>query len=246
MKNVLLYLLAFVIAGALGFGGAYLYKSSVKSKAAAEAARQAASVVVTNPVEPEIQDNEPESDEEDSCESSFDASAAEFEIDLSHKKVTRLSNGGFKVSGINVKGNISESIRYILSDNEGHSYESMSGTFSDVVAANTKGYYGVKAEDLKTGRVTAAKTIYGFKILKPVEKVAASEFTAIFNTGKSSSLSSVSDRISEKVKVRSNLPDVTTTSEVFMRVANDNMKATVTSVHYDVTGRADLIIVDLQ
>ena len=240
MKKILIYLLSFLLAGALGFGGVYLIKPKLTTKAPAVGSPYVVPTADVLPVLDTIPEEDPGLDEFAEEEPSV------LEIDITAKKVTRLSNGGFKVSGLKVKGSSGDNVKFILSDNENHVYESYDGSFADVVQPNARGYYNAKVRDLRSGKESAAKALYGFRDLKPVEKLSASELAAMFNSGTSSSMAPLRDRMAGNVKIKSNFPDVTTPSDVFLRVANEDLHVTVTSVHYDASGRADVINLELK
>ena len=237
MKKFLLYLLSFLIAGAIGFAGVYLFKLMTKPVPV----QQPAQPVQVEQVTEVVQEDEPEP-----VVRVAEETVQSFELDLSGKKVSRLASGGFKVSGLRVKGGSGGAVKYILRDNENHLYESLDGNFEAEVAANARGYYNVVACDMKTGEATAAKALYGFKEVKQVERMSTSELEAMFNSGTSASMAPVRERLADKVKIKSNFPDVTTPSDVFLRVANEDLTVTVSSVHYDASGRADVITLELQ
>ncbi|MBR4827007.1 MAG: hypothetical protein IKZ91_03890 [Bacteroidales bacterium] len=258
MKSFILYLLSFLIAGALGFGGVYAGKQLFGGKEVTPVVKSLSDLEKVSLL---TQDNSAAEDytkEEDSYVDKAEDVAAEepvreiepapaaeavFEIASAGKPVA-VSEGMFKLSGIRVNGG-SGDYKYVLSDKEGHKYESYNGTFG-AVAANTNGYYGLKAVDMVTGKETNAKTVSGFKYIKPVEKLSAAEIAEIINSGSSDRLKPVSDRISKNVKVSSNEPDVKTLNSALMRVNMDNMRASVSNVQYDATGHVTSLTITLQ
>lgn len=157
-------------------------------------------------------------------------------VDKSGCRVEQIAESGFMVSGLRAKNVKGSRLSYVLSDSEGHRYESTDGFFENV-APNEKGTYAVVVRDLDNGEKSKASIISGFKIVKPIEKLSAAELSAIFNTGSGDSLNSVQDKFARNCKVRSNRSEVSTMSKVFELVNMQDLRATVTDVEYDAVGR---------
>lgn len=266
MNKAVLYILLFLVAAAAGFTATYfITKDSPRPSGTtgilaevtrAEEPRVPEPVVeaptTEEPVvkvpaveEPVMEAPVAEAPKEEAPKVKPVATEPEFEIVLSGKKVEAVGEGLFRLSGIRTKGGSGAAVKYTLRDSEGHAYESLDGTFPEV-QANTKGTYALKATETTTGRTAKPKYISGFKFVKPVEKLSASELTALFNTGNGENLDKVRSRVVAKPKVICNTPGVITLSAILSAVNMDGLRANVTGVSYDANGKVSEIKVDLQ
>lgn len=255
MNKTLLYIVLFLAAAVVGFSATYFLRRD-SGEQAAQSGKVVAAVSVPEVNTPEIVLSDKEAPKAEILETENPVkkepapekpvvTEPEFEIVLSGKKTEAIGEGRFRVSGIRTKGGSGGTVKFTLTDSEGHSYESLDGTFPEV-QSNTRGNYVLKATDLSTGKTANARHLYGFKIVKSVEGMSAAELSALFNTGNGDNLTKVSHRIVTKPKVTCNLPDVTTFSAVFTKVWMEGLHADVTHVTYDATGKVSAITVNLQ
>lgn len=246
MKNIGIYVLTFVLALALGFGIMYLVKPLLtpsEPEHVSLADTQYVSAHEAVPEEPDPEEADEIYEEEEPEPVAVREAEEVFELVTSGLKKPSVGDGLFKVYGMTVNGG-SGSVRYTLSDSEGHSYESSSGVFPEV-AANTSGNYTLVAKDIVTGR-TARKTIYGLKYVKPVEHLEAADIAKAINSGNADNLRPLRDRMAAKVKVASNQSDVTTFEAACMRVSMEGLNATVSNLQFDGTGHLTSLRIDLQ
>ncbi|MBO4566127.1 MAG: hypothetical protein J5695_02755 [Bacteroidales bacterium] len=257
MKSFLIYLLSFLVAAGLGFGAMHFLKPVIFADNEPVAVVDTHTLSQAAPAEPAAEeydledeasdlDAEEEPEPEKTVPEPVKEQADEFEIDITSLRKPSTGEGLYKVYGMKTKG-AQGTVRYTLTDAENTSnvYNTDSnGAFVDV-KANTNGHFILVAKDLSTGKI-AKKSLYGIKYVKPVEKLSASEIEKIINSGNSANLQPVSDRMAGNVKVNCNLSDVTSLRAAFSRVNMEDMKATVTNVQYDGTGRVTAITLTLQ
>jgi len=261
MNKTLVYILLFLAAAAVGFGAMYfLEKDNTEKQPVSEKVAYLPEEPVT--AEPESPEAEPiiatpapapAAGPKETPQAYEHASAVpvesatsepQFEIDLSKKKIEAVGDGVFRLSGIRIKGG-SGNVKYTLRDGEGHYYESKDGTFPEV-QSNAKGSYTLKATDMTTKETAKPKYLSGFKNLKPVERLSTAEIEAVLNSGNGDNLNSIKGRLVAKPRVICDDPSVTTMSAVITRVWMEGLKASVTNVKYDASGKVSSITVVLQ
>ena len=192
---------------------------------------------------PGLPDPEPENVVEDHPDAPV---APPMKVDKSDCRVEQVPGEVFRVTGLRAHNAEPAEIYFVLSDSEGHRYESSDGSFDDV-APNTKGTYAAVVKNRVTNEKSAAVIIGGFKIEKPVERMTAAELTDLFNKGSGDDLDAYKGRFAsiKTCKVISNRSDVSTLSRVFMVVNMEELKATVNNVEYDAAGRIISVNVSL-
>ena len=258
-KNVLVYALLALLAMAVGLGAVYFLRKEkvveparpvvtelpkadpdpVPEQEAQELAQQAD--VNPGPEEPEIT-----AAEEPSVSHTQEEAPAAPVLVISSAQVEAVSEDRFRVSGLKVRGASEAGVTYELFDRESHKYYSDSGVFENI-EANSSGAYMVRAIDKETKLNSQVRTLKGFALQKPVDRLSATDLAKIFNTGNAGELEEYRARFvdTKRCRITCNHAEITTLSQVFQAVSMEGYTATVSNIQYDANGRIKSLTVSL-
>lgn len=261
-KNIFVYALLVLVAMAIGFGAVYF----LKKKGAEEPAPPVSTVlpepapapkeeveaparpVITEPAQTVVETTVPkENTSAPEVEAPKEEAPAAPVVIISSAQVKAMSENSFKVSGLKAKGASESGVTYELFDREKHKYFSETGDFEDI-EPNSAGSYYVRAIDKETQLISQVRTLKGFSVQKPIDRLSASDLTAVFNTGNAGELDDYRAKFvdSKRCRVTCNLSEITTLSQVFQAVSMDGLTATVTDIRYDATGKITSLSVSLE
>ena len=151
------------------------------------------------------------------------------------------------VSGINA-GDDANEISFTLSDDYGHIYTSIDGSFPNV-AANKAGTYSAVATSA-SGLSSDAKLLKGFNIVQPVaNRLTAGDLSSLFATGDYDGCKTLLEgKLAKNVVIKCTDTEYkcNTIPEVFMSVGLENWAVIVTSVEYNCLGQVSCIRLSVQ
>lgn len=149
MKNTVIYVLTFVLALGLGFGGAFLIKGNAPSPEPMKHTTNTPNTVETAKADVAGEEEHAVADAlaDSDSDSVKPASSGSLELDITGRIVENGSGTKFKVSGFSVIGAHSGTIEYLLFDSKGNPVSGVDGVFE--VPSNAT--YYVVAEDKARG-----------------------------------------------------------------------------------------------
>lgn len=149
MKNTVIYVLTFVLALGLGFGGAFLIKGNAPSPEPMKHTTNTPKTVETAKADVAGEEEHAVADAlaDSDSDSVKPASSGSLELDITGRIVENGSGSKFKVSGFSVIGANSGTIEYLLFDSKGNPVSGVDGVFE--VPSNAT--YYVVAEDKASG-----------------------------------------------------------------------------------------------
>lgn len=149
MKNTVIYVLTFVLALGLGFGGAFLIKGNAPSPEPMKHTTNTPKTVETAKADVAGEEEHAVADAlaDSDSDSVKPASSGSLELDITGRIVENGSGTKFKVSGFSVIGAHSGTIEYLLFDSKGNPVSGVDGVFE--VPSNAT--YYVVAEDKARG-----------------------------------------------------------------------------------------------
>ena len=156
MKNTVIYVLTFVLALGLGFGGAFLFKGNAPSPEPVRHTTDTPKKVETAKTDVAVEEEHAVADAGTSSDSDSvkPAIAGILELDITGRIVENASGSKFKVSGFSVTGAGGGTIEYLLFDSKGNPVSGVDGVFE--VPSNAT--YYVVAEDRARGLTSAEQS----------------------------------------------------------------------------------------
>ncbi len=156
MKNTVIYVLTFVLALGLGFGGAFVYKNYASSPEPIRHATDTPKKVETTKTDVAVEEEPTYTEAVSDSNSVKLASSGSLEVDITSRIVENGSGSKFKVSGFSVIGANSGTIEYLLFDSKGNPVSGVDGVFE--VPSNAT--YYVVAEDRARGLTSEEQSFH--------------------------------------------------------------------------------------